>query len=89
MAAQTGSTYISKPQIDSVEISTMTSSRKCSQMIATRPAKLFYLVLLNIILRRHLYAHRRASLNRRKLKRKEVKAMISGFTFVSYTGRDI
>jgi len=42
MAAQTGSTYISRTAIDSVEISTvnpgfstMTSSRKCSQMIAT------------------------------------------------------
>jgi len=42
MAAQTGSTYISGNSIDSVAIqtvnlafSTMTSSRKCSQMIAT------------------------------------------------------
>jgi len=35
MAAKIGSTYIFGTMIDSVQISTMTSSRKCSQMIAT------------------------------------------------------
>jgi len=35
MAARTGSTYISGTMTDSVKISTMTSSRKCCQMITT------------------------------------------------------
>ena len=35
MAAKTGSTYISGTMIDSVEISTITSSRKCSQRPTT------------------------------------------------------
>jgi len=35
MVAQTGSIYVSGTMTDSIEISTMTSSRKCSQMSAT------------------------------------------------------
>ena len=54
MAAKTGSTFISGTMIDSIEILTMTSSRKCFQMIVTTTEQ-YYSIVFSYALPLYMY----------------------------------